>query len=315
MNTRAHHPPGLPDWIVCPACRKATPTPLADLYRCPACHQTYPLESGFPSLLADPDDRFEDDLDEERNQSEENANRYSAESYYLPLFRDLFGDTDQAAPRILSCGCGVGIDVELFREQGYDAIGLDCGQRHVSWRQRKDQSVFFIGNVKSLPFADDSFDLVTTGCLLPHVGVEGDTTHTEADYEAQRLRAVREMVRVTRPGGYIVTGNPNRDCPLDLFHEGQMRSARSLARFHSPHEHFLLSLDDFERLFIAGAGCKRIKTLPIANYWSFKQKSQDGLTRFLVPIVKRYFQVLSTPMLSPLRSSALNPWLMVLITK
>ncbi len=54
---------------------------------------------------------------------------------------------------------------------------------------------FVEGTVEALPFADDRFDLVTCQMVLIHV----------ADAEV----ALREMIRVTRPGGLVVVAEPD----------------------------------------------------------------------------------------------------------
>ncbi|MEA2466133.1 MAG: hypothetical protein QOJ57_259 [Thermoleophilaceae bacterium] len=58
-----------------------------------------------------------------------------------------------------------------------------------------DRFGYMTGEAEALPFEDDSFDLVTCQTLLVHV--------------ADVVRAVREMMRVTRPGGLVLASEPN----------------------------------------------------------------------------------------------------------
>jgi SAM-dependent methyltransferase len=51
------------------------------------------------------------------------------------------------------------------------------------------------GNAESLPFDDASFDLVTCQTVLIHV--------------AEPRAVIREMLRVTRPGGHVLAAEPN----------------------------------------------------------------------------------------------------------
>lgn len=84
------------------------------------------------------------------------------------------------------------------------------------------------GAAEALPFDDDTFDLVTCQTVLIHV----------ADAE----RALREMIRVTRPGGLIVLAEPD-----NLFN--------ALAyRRHEPQGTFeeTLALIDFDRRCLEG---------------------------------------------------------------
>ena len=133
---------------------------------------------------------------------------------------------------------------------------------------------------------DGAFDVVITGCLLPHIGVVGDTVTLRPGWEAQRAATAAELLRVTRPGGSIIVGNPNRLCPADLFHKGQMTGPYKLVRWHWPSERFLLSHGDYVRLFGASA---TLSTLPISGYWGFHSKEQRPFTRLLARALKAYF--------------------------
>ena len=307
-----------PDWLRCPRCGGGGLAATEAGLECPGCGTVHPRENGFPSLLRDPSDRFADEAGCCEHENEERSNALTTRTYYLPLWdalrRQLTGGGDRPL-RVLSAGCGVGVDVDLHCEHGIDAWGIDCGGRVAHWPQRRHPSRLLIANVKAAPFATASFDVVKTDCLLPHVGVEGDTTHVAADYREQRLAVARELTRILRPGGLLIMANPNRLCPIDLFHKGQMRNARSLGRLHSPRERFLLAFRDYRELFVDACGCAGIETLPIAGYWNFGTLSRHPVRRLLVPIVRAYFALLSLPGLGPLRRSPLNPWLMVAVRK
>jgi len=265
------------------------------------------------NLLSDVYDRFGDEVNEERDRKEEASNTHSIRNYTIPLLHRLFGDSPSKAPRLLSTGCGVGVEVDLLAGAGFDAYGIDCGERTQVWQRRQHPERLYIANAKSLPFADCAFDFVSTSCLLPHIGVVGDTTEVTADYEQQRQHAAREIARVVRPGGFIFLMNPNRRCPLD-FHHLQPNPNR-LVRLHSPTERFLLSYGDLRRLYVKEAGCRSAQMLPPAGYWGFLQKKADPKRRLLVAPMRMYTRLISAKWLSPLRSSPLNPWLLVLVQK
>ncbi len=304
-------PATLPAWVVCPQCHKSMDA-HADGVVCRQCKRLYAAENSFLNLLKDPADRFHDEVNEDRDRKEEASNTHSIQSYTVPLLRKLFGDRE-SMPRLLSTGCGVGVDVDLLTDAGFDAYGIDCGERTHIWGRRKYPERMYIANAKALPFADGTFDFVSTSCLLPHVGVVGDTTEVTPDHKQQRERAAREVARVVRPGGYIFMMNPNRRCPLD-FHHLQPNPNR-LVRLHSPAEPFLLSLGDVRRLYVERAGCRSAKALPPAGYWGFLQKKTDPKRRLLVAPVRWYTQLISSRWFTPLLSSPLNPWLLVLVQK
>lgn len=304
-----------PDFVVCPACKGRLAVHEIAL-QCQLCRRSYEWVDGVLHLLAEPGMRFEDVPNEERDMLEERANAYSAQHYYLPLLRELCDQTQASASdhsfRVLFNGCGVGVDVDIANEAGFESYGVDCGNRTKIWKRRKCGSRLYVGNARALPFADESFDLIITGCLFPHIGVVGDSTTLAADGHTHRQQAASEMVRVTRTGGRMIMANPNRWCPLDLWHQGQMKYPDDLFRLHSPTERFLLSLSDYCTLF---ASCRSIKTLPLSGYWGFLQKGTHPKKRYLVPIVDTYFSFLSSWAGAWLRPTAFNPWLIIMATK
>ena len=306
-----------PAWLICPRCGAGGLVARGDGLACRGCGAAYGRENGFLNLLKDPRDRFADDSGCCDHENEERSNALTTQSYYLPLWARLkrrLADGNRPL-RVLSAGCGVGVDVDIHCDHGLDAWGIDCGGRVAHWPQRRRRSRLLIANVKAVPFATGSFDVVKTDCLLPHVGVAGDTTRVVPTYGEQRLAVARELTRVVRPGGLLIMANPNRLCPIDLFHKGQMKGGRGLGRFHSPRERFLLAFEDYRHLFVESCCCAAIETLPIAHYWNFSTMSTHPLRRHLVPLLKAYFALLSVPALPALRRSPLNPWLMVAVTK
>lgn len=104
--------------------------------------------------------------------------------------------------RVLDLGCGAGGSVELFRARDPDVdwMGLDIpGSREAGARRRTDARFATFDGV-SIPFADDSFDLVYCKQVLEHVR-----------HPAPLLHDVR---RVLAPGGYF-TGSTSQ---LEPFH-------------------------------------------------------------------------------------------------
>lgn len=302
----------IPAWIVCPACKHS----LVDedsFLTCQECHEVYEWKHNTLHLLAESESRFEDHPDEARDLFEEQANTYSAVHYYLPFLRNILETSGVAQSdrrlRVLFNGCGVGVDVDLANQAGFESYGIDCGHRTWIWKQRKYSQRLYVGSAKSLPFANDTFDVIITGCLFPHIGVVGDTTTLAPDGVQQRQLVAREMMRVTQPGGHMLVANPNRWCPLDLWHQGQMKNSHGLFRAHFPHERFLLSFGDYQQLF---RGCQSVQTMPITGYWGFHQKARHPWKRLLVPLVREYFHLLSSRPGAWLRATALNPWLIVL---
>ena len=59
------------------------------------------------------------------------------QGFYLPLLRRLARERGPALPlRVLDCGCGNGLSVDLLNEAGLDAWGNDLSKlRRWQWRE------------------------------------------------------------------------------------------------------------------------------------------------------------------------------------
>ena len=112
------------------------------------------------------------------------------------------------------------------------------------WAQRRCRVRLARSDLFVLPFADASFDFVQCLNVIEHIGTLGDSTSVTHDSAAQRVAAIHELLRVTRPGGYLLLSGVNRLFPLDFFHLQDVR----LVRLHSPREKFSLACGDYDRL-------------------------------------------------------------------
>lgn len=96
--------------------------------------------------------------------------------------------------QILDAGCGTGGNLEwLRRYAGNGSItGLDFERDALRFCQQRHHLRLVQASATHLPFADNSFDLVTSFDVLVQIPGEGaDET------------AIREMYRVLRPGGIV----------------------------------------------------------------------------------------------------------------
>ena len=109
-----------------------------------------------------------------------------------PLFIDFAGIA--AAERVLDVGCGTGnLSYSIAQNPAIRSVhGIDFSAAYVEHakRQNRDARVdFAVGNACTLPFPDASFDHTLSLLVLQFI--------PQADL------AVREMRRVTRPGGTV----------------------------------------------------------------------------------------------------------------
>ncbi|HKO52843.1 MAG TPA: methyltransferase domain-containing protein [Polyangiaceae bacterium] len=100
--------------------------------------------------------------------------------------------------QILDVGCGTGDDVLALAERcgpGTLVVGLERRLELVDEATRRARNValhvhFAVGDAHSLPFTADCFDVVRADRLLSDVD--------------DRARVLKELLRVTRPGGRLL---------------------------------------------------------------------------------------------------------------
>lgn len=103
---------------------------------------------------------------------------------------------DQAR-EVLEVGSGIGVGAaNLARDHGCHVVGVDRSERMIEWARRRtrehgvaDRVELVLASATELPFEDGRFDIAYAESVLAFVD--------------DPARAIREMVRVTRPGGYI----------------------------------------------------------------------------------------------------------------
>lgn len=150
--------------------------------------------------------------------------RYLQQAAWTRSLRDyLFGRIGIGAQRrILEVGSGTGaITAELHWRTQAEIAGVDISGPAVEMAMRNDPATRFIqADGRALPFASDSFDLCLCHFFLLWVG--------------EPARALSEMRRVTRPGGWVLAlAEPDYggriDYPSALEPLGRLQ-AQALAR-------------------------------------------------------------------------------------
>lgn len=97
--------------------------------------------------------------------------------------------------KLLDCGCGLG-DVMSGLPNGYDLHGFDFAESNVKVASRRlgDRAQIRQGSLYEIPFPDASFDVALCTEVLEHI--EDDS------------RAVGEIARILKPGGFLITAVP-----------------------------------------------------------------------------------------------------------
>ena len=227
------------------------------------------------------------------------GSRWRVERFYMPLL--------EPGGRVLDCGCGNGVSVDVLHEHGVDAWGVDLSAlRKWQWRERTHRDRLAVANAMRLPFPDSFFDAVISSGVIEHIGVEevGGAAYSVRpmpNRDAVRQDYIDELLRVTKPGGRVFVDCPNGAFPIDFWHGG----AGGRARWHRRDEGFLPSFADIRRL----ARDADVRALSPHRRFAFKQVGQHWYGRlFSAPMAMLFAAMRALPMLA---RTAINPYLVV----
>ncbi len=146
--------------------------------------------------------------------------------------------------RILDAGCGTGMNCRHLSSRG-DVIGLDVSAEAMRFSRERRLTALARGGVENLPFASESFDLVTSFDVLYHIGVSNEAA------------GVGEMARVLRRGGYLLVRLP----AYDWLRSAHDRAVHTRRRFTSRELRGLIKASGLE---IVAAGYANSALFPVA---------------------------------------------------
>jgi ubiquinone/menaquinone biosynthesis C-methylase UbiE len=109
--------------------------------------------------------------------------------FVAPLLAEALRNRQAAA--ILDCGCGTGHNLAMLRRHGR-AAGIDLTWTGLAFAHARGERAVAQASVTDLPFADARFDLVTSFDVIYALDEEDEAA------------ALREMLRVLKPGGHLV---------------------------------------------------------------------------------------------------------------
>ena len=126
--------------------------------------------------------------------------------------------------KALDLGCGTGNYTLELKKRGFDVIGLDASEGMLKIARSKGLNCIK-GDAYSLPFPDESFDLVLSVTMFEFI------------HEPEKVLV--EIHRVLKPGGEVVIGTMNGRSAWFLFKRLKslfVETAYRYARFYTPKE-------------------------------------------------------------------------------
>lgn len=108
---------------------------------------------------------------------------------------------------VCDAGCGTGRLTQRLEHEGADVVGVDRDPGALVVAARRVSGRLVVGDVHALPFPNDQFDVTFAV--------------TVCEFTADPALTIAELVRVTRPGGYVVVGSLNRRSPWGWWNRHQ----------------------------------------------------------------------------------------------
>jgi 2-polyprenyl-3-methyl-5-hydroxy-6-metoxy-1,4-benzoquinol methylase len=134
-------------------------------------------------------------LSAERFDPAQGTGRLEASEHYL---RYLWAAAIASTKMVLDAGCGTGYGSELLAKAGAArVVGVDIEPEALPSSSDYEAVEFVVADLRSLPFADAEFQMVTCFEVIEHLD--------------DRSAALRELRRVLSDDGFLLLSSPNRD--------------------------------------------------------------------------------------------------------
>lgn len=287
--------------LICPVCQKPLDYRTTSLH-CTGCHSNYTIQDGVPALLRnDMSDFRRQELDYWNQRFLREREKQEPAFFYAEdrtrnnswgLYR--FSRYVDALPRsayILEIGSG-SIPVSFYYQKFYSfpyVVTTDISveamisiKQYAETQKLETQNRYFAVEMGSLPFADQSFDVVVIHSALHHA------EESEA--------AFAQMARVLKPGGLLIVGHEPNTLNLSIIRFITKRLKVSEARTQVSYS----VADEEDQSFTRGQLqelCQRyhIEVVELRPVWLFAGLL-FGMPHFMERVLKRQWKLPSVYM-------------------
>ena len=194
---------------------------------------------------------------------------------FMPVYRylakQIAQDYADGRANCLDIGCGEGqITVGLAQISDLEVTGLDVepevlelAQRYAQECEIDDSRIHWVcADAHSLPYPDNSFDLIVSRGSMP--------------FWRDHVQAVREILRVLRPGGLaFIGGGSGRLCPPEVWE--QVRPGGGTDKEVGEVFHFPFPMGNFDAL-IARAEIAKYRVITEGGRWLEFRKPRGDCT-------------------------------------
>jgi len=105
--------------------------------------------------------------------------------------------------KLLDIGCGTGHWTDFFVRHGFQVTGVDSSESMLNIAKRKNiKAQFILANSENLPFEDESYSIITSITML--------------EFVENQDKAIRELYRILKKGGWLIIGCLNADSTIGM---------------------------------------------------------------------------------------------------
>lgn len=195
----------------------------------------------------------------------------------------------------LDAGCGAGMAAQIAAGRGAQVFGLDAAPNLLEIaRRRVPDGEFHVGDLESLPFPREKFDLVTGFNSFQYAGNPGV--------------ALAEARRVTKPGAHVVVMTWGK--PEGMEAASLIAALRPLLPPPPPGAPgpFALSDETVLRAFATGAGLESVEVFDVDSPWQYPDLSTTLRGLRSTGVAVRAIENSSEEAVNEANSKALTPF-------
>jgi len=146
---------------------------------------------------------------------------------------------------ILDVGCAAGRDSRIFTDAGFVITGVDLSENLLAIAKSQNPDIqFILADMRSLPFADNSFDGIWAAAVLHHLE------------KSEIAMAIKEFQRVLRSQGVIYIETKKGQGILKTRENLVLQGERKFTLLTEEEVDALLTMNGFEKIALSTAKSK-----------------------------------------------------------
>ncbi len=116
--------------------------------------------------------------------------------WHRQKFKRVMNSIKSKNAKILDAGCGSGVLFSLMPDSEF-CVGFDMSKEQIKFAKRYSRGGFVIGDLKNMPFKENTFDFITIIEVLEHLNKE------------DAIKTLNRLNKLLKRGGSLILTTPN----------------------------------------------------------------------------------------------------------